>query len=282
MMRSVFGDDSKDETGRRVFTVSGIFGSEEEWNALVKDWVARTGGRVFHAADCESDRRDFVCTSHEENRALYRDLTILLARTKFLAYTVSIDLPAYRELFPKATDPNDPYYFCLYGVIEKFAEINCLSVPLDKVEFTFDQQLDAQCNASMLYRSMLQLPDWYGHDLVSDKVSYTTRENPRIQAADLVAREGMKRLDNRIGPVYHVRRSLLALEATKRFGFIEMGREYFRTLIEKTPQLKDLPSADIRKYRQWLEESRLVDNTSNRIRYHNYILSKIQRPAQKQ
>ena len=234
VMRSVFGDESQDETKQRVFGVSGIFGSHEEWDTLADDWKRRTGGRIFHAADCESDHGDFAETSHQDNRELYKDLTILLTKTRFLAYTVSMDLAAYREFFPKATDRNDPYYFCFYAVVEKFSQVNFLSVPLDKVEFTFDIQMEVEHNASMLYQCMRSLPEWKGYDLLAEKVSYTTRDNPRIQAADLVAREGMKRLDHRIGPVRRTRRSLLALEQTNRFSFIELGREYFRSLIEKT------------------------------------------------
>jgi len=140
--------------------------------------------------------------------------------------------------------------------------------------------MEIEHNASMLYQCMRSLPEWRGYDLLAEKVSYTTMSNPRIQAADLVAREGMKRLDNRIGPVKRVHRSLLALEQTKRFAFIELGREYFQSLIEKTNLLRDLPSADIVKYCEWLKETRTDDNSSNRIRYHNHMLRKIQRPAQ--
>ena len=279
-MRSVFGDDSKDESRQRVFTVSGVFGSKEEWAAIVSAWEERTEGRIFHAAACESDKEEFATTSHAENRLLYKDLTTLLVNSHLLGYTVSLDLAAYREFFPEARDPNDPYYFCFYGVVEKFAEINSLIIPLDKIEFTFDLQAEAEYNAAMLYDSMRKLPEWRGHELLSEKVSFTNRENPRIQAADLIAREGMKRLDNRIGPVHRVRRSLLALERTTKFAFIEIGREYFRTLIGKTPLLRDLPGTDAEKYRQWLKISKLGDNSSNRIKYHNYILSKIQRPMQ--
>ncbi len=287
-MRSVFGDESQDESKQRVFSVAGIFGSSDEWDSFAGEWMRRTGGRIFHAADCESDQGEFSKTEHisktehKDNQELYKDLTVLLTKTKFMGYAASIDLTAYREFFPRATDPNDPYYFCFYAVIEKFSELNFHCIPLDKVEFTFDQNWKVQHNASELYQCMRSLPEWKGYDLLSDKVSYTTRDNPRIQAADLFAREGMKRLDHRIGPVRRIRRSLLALEGTKRFAFFELGREYFRSLIEKANLLRDLPSADMIKYREWLEKNGICDNTSNRIRYHNHMLEKLQRPAQRE
>jgi hypothetical protein len=194
---------------------------------------------------------------------------------------VSIDLADYREFFPNAKDPNDPYYFCFYAVVEKFSEANSFCIPLDRVDFTFDQNIEARYNAAALFDQMLALPEWKGHDLVANELRDTTKKNPRIQVADLVAREGMKKLDHRIGPVHRMRRSLIALERTKRFSFAELGREYFRSVVQITPEMKKLPSADISKYRQWLTHNRLNDNTTNQIRYHAYMLSKLQRPAQK-
>ena len=47
---SVFGDESTDQTARRVFTVAGIAGTQEEWDALEPVWIKRTGGRAFHAS----------------------------------------------------------------------------------------------------------------------------------------------------------------------------------------------------------------------------------------
>lgn len=280
-MRSVFGDESQDENKQRVFTVAGIFGDSEEWKRFAGEWTSLTGGREFHAADCESDLGEFANTSHEENQKLYKDLTTILAKANFFGYCVSMELSAYREFFPNAKDPSDPYYFCFYSVVRKLTEINSHCFPLDKVEFTFDQNIDARYNAAALYDQMLQLPEWKGYDLLSDKVSFTTRKNPHVQAADLLAREGMKRLDNRIGPKRRVRRSLIALEKTNRFSFFEAGREYFRRAVEITPELRKLPCSDMDKYREWLRDKRLQENSSNLIRYHAEMMAKLQVPRQK-
>lgn len=52
---TVYGDESSDETHKRVYAVAGLFGSQEQWDALELKWLARTGGKIFHGADCESD-----------------------------------------------------------------------------------------------------------------------------------------------------------------------------------------------------------------------------------
>jgi hypothetical protein len=281
-MYSVFGDESQDETKQRVFAVSGIFGSREEWDTLADDWRQRTGGRVFHATDCDSDQGEFANIDHKENKKLYKDLITLLANTKMCGYTVTMDLTAYREFFPKAHDPHDPYYLGFHEVIVRFANMAFVSIPQDQVEFTFDIHFEREYNSAELYNYMRHLPEWEGEDLVAEKISFVTRGNPRIQAADLVAREGMKHMDNRIGPVRRPERlSMLALKKTKRFWFKELERDFFQGLIKRTNLLRDLPGADATKYRDWLESKGLTDNTSNRIQYQCHLdVQRLQRPAQ--
>lgn len=68
---------------------------------------------------------------------------------------------------------------------------------------------------------MVHQPEWRFHPYMADEVSIASRKEVGIQAADLVAREAMKHLDNQIGPKQRLTRgSLRALEKTKRFGFI--------------------------------------------------------------
>lgn len=80
-MLSVFGDESADETTQRVFAVAGVVGTDEMWATLEAAWLESTGGIPFHAKDCESDQADYAHTAHEDNLNLYRDLTLLLAKS---------------------------------------------------------------------------------------------------------------------------------------------------------------------------------------------------------
>src|SRR4051794_4130150 len=101
-MISVYGDESADETKKRVFAVAGVIGPEPVWEQLDQRWASRTGGVHFHAKDCDSDRGDFANTTHESNKALYRDLTVLLAESGLGGWGIAIDLIARREVFPKS------------------------------------------------------------------------------------------------------------------------------------------------------------------------------------
>jgi hypothetical protein len=106
MILSVFGDESADETRERVFAVSCVIGTETEWTLAEREWLERTGGKVFHAADCERER-DFE---------LYKDLAIILARSYLAGVSVALDLISHREFFPDALD-DIAYYKCMTDVM---------------------------------------------------------------------------------------------------------------------------------------------------------------------
>jgi hypothetical protein len=88
----VYGDESMDETRQRVCAVAGLIGTEEQWDALGWKWTRRTNGVPFHGNDCDSDQGDYETRPHWENKALYRDLTILLAKSGLAGYGQAIDL----------------------------------------------------------------------------------------------------------------------------------------------------------------------------------------------
>ena len=64
-MLTVFGDESHDARTERVFSLAGLIGYQADWDALEAKWLGLMQGRVFHAADCESDRGAFAETPHE-------------------------------------------------------------------------------------------------------------------------------------------------------------------------------------------------------------------------
>jgi hypothetical protein len=103
-MWSVFGDESADESKQRVFVVAGVIGPEDLWKNLEQSWKSRTGSIPFHAVDCQTDHGDYASFSHNENQALYKDLTTLLAQSRLAGHGIAIDLAAKRRVFPEAPD----------------------------------------------------------------------------------------------------------------------------------------------------------------------------------
>ena len=262
-MLSVFGDESTDENQQRVFAVAGVIGSDEQWEHLEQLWVNRTGGIPFHANDCDSDRGSYAATPHAGNKALYRDLTVLLAESGLGGYGFAVDLIALRQVFPDA--PDIAYYKCFLEVLQKMR--NCAAYNGESVKFTFDSRMESEHNTGLLYGMFRGSSEW-SHILFPFVGFAVSRELPEIQVADLFARETMKALDNIIGPVKRPpRKSMQALLATGRFDAEAVSTDWFIGLKRKMPTLEREAGMSEGQYRTWLAGHRLQHNTTNMFRY---------------
>lgn len=106
-----------------------------------------------------------------------------------------MDLAAQRRVFPDA--PDIAYYRCFIEVLA--AMRNCATNNRETVKFTFDSRQESEHNAGMLYGMFRESPEWK-HVMFPEISFVSSREQPRVQAADLFAREVMKVFDNRFGP----------------------------------------------------------------------------------
>jgi len=231
---------------------------------LDKVWLERTGGIPIHATDCESDRGDYAKNPHSENQNLYRDLATILAKSQVWGWGAAFDLASYREFF--VVDQETCYYKAFLEVINFFSKF-AKDRFRESVQFTFDRRVQSNYNAKALYNLMANNPS---NTVLFDELSFTSsREQPRIQMADLWAREAMKELDNRIGPVKRPRRkSLMAMNNTGHFGADCFVREYFEDMSGKLGQLeKKDPNFNRGAYIQWLTSQNLKDTHRNRIKF---------------
>lgn len=269
---AAFGDESHDEKMQRVFVVAGIAGSQEEWDALEVNWVKRTNGKIFHASDCESGLEDYKDVPRDECLKLYRDITKMLAESSMIGYGAVMDIQAFRTFFPDTLDGIDiPYYYCFERFLRGLAWLGYLSIPPEKIKFTFHINCRVQHNAADLYDFFCHLPEWeYKYSpYMSEEVSFASSKTVGIQAADLYARELMKHFynlwENRKRPT---RLSFLNLLDSRRFSFAEpydkMYFEDFRKRLNDFDEKED-------NYRKWLQRNLLYDNAGSRIRYIIYL-----------
>jgi hypothetical protein len=267
---SAFGDESSDETHQRVFAVAAIFGEQQHWDELEVKWRERTGDIDFHAADCDSDAGPYATSSHAENKALYRDLTQLLVDSALLGYGVALDLISQNKYMPELL-PESPYYKCFAEVVIFFAHRAAFYIPRERIKFTFDRRLETQFNATALYDYLAKLPEWDDRSYLHEEIAFASRRSVGVQAADLWAREVMKRLDNEIGPKERaVRRSFEVLENTERFGGRICSGEYFKGLQQAVHamDISDGPGAFRHTdYKEWLTKYKQLDNYATRLRY---------------
>jgi len=260
----VYGDESMDETQQRVCAVVGIIGREENWDALERQWTLRTNGVPFHANDCDSDQGDYKGRPHLENKALYRDLVILLANSGLAGYGQAIDLIAKTKVFPEVEDIT--YYTAFQRVV--FAVKNFAHRTGDIAKLTFDMRVESAHNAGFIYRSLRENELDWAPNLASDITFEFAKKNTRIQVADLFAREAMKALDNVIGPVKReIRKSWQALRDTQRFEVDAFSIDWFEDMKHKLPEAEKTMNLNREMYLEWLRLRNRQHNTSNMFEF---------------
>jgi len=265
VMYTAYGDDSADETKHRVFAVAGLFGSKTDWNQLRIKWRARTKGKIFHATECDADLGAYEYTGHKENKQLYADLTNIIAKSNLLGWAVSLSLLDFKELLVPHLDEN-PYYICFHSVVIALAKNGSFCIPRRRIKFIFDRNQEIAYNAGALYDHIVRqsTKEWSFGDLMDDELGFATRKTVGIQAADLLAREAMKLLDNRIGPVSrNTRKSTQVLLATKRIKIRQYDRKWCEDMLRNSQNHQYLRT----EYLTWLEDQRLNHTLANRLRY---------------
>ncbi len=93
--------------------------------------------------------------------------------------------------------------------------------------------------------------------------------------ADLFARETMKALDNLTGPVKRQpRKSWVCLANTGRFHMDVYTKEWFLDLKNHMPRLEMELGMSMLDYGKWLQDTKRIDNLSNRFAYMKYVIER--------
>lgn len=252
VMLSVYGDESADGKEERVFAVAGVMGWESDWQKAEAKWIERTGGEVFSAAKCE----------HQKKFDLYRDLTVILAEN-LGGYGAALDLAAFRRTFPQVPNLDQGFYGCFMRVVHLLTET--ATTHKESIEFTFHHRQKSEFNTGQLYDAIVNMPEWEANSFMSQTISFTSDKNPRIQMADLVARETMKGLDNQL--LGFPPREYMKILCARGFKMHILGKEYcagWKIETDNDPELAQLLA-------DFLNKNRLIDNPSNRIRFIHWI-----------
>lgn len=265
VMLLVYGDESLDGTQSRVCAVAGVIGTEEMWRELEPKWIKRNQGIPFHAKDCEPAHGDYEGRDKSETKALYKDLTTLIAESGIGGYASAQDLAAQRKVFPSPYEP--PLYY--QGFLDVLDAMHNAAIDRGEMaEFTFDSRISCQFNATEIYAYLQQ--SGLNQDVkLAPKLSFdSSRTNARIQVADLFAHEAMKELDNEVGPTKRAtRKSWECLKSTGHFRIEKFGEAYFSDpRMQPQTLLKALGFKD-GDFDEWRERKRLPHGYTSFLRF---------------
>lgn len=152
---------------------------------------------------------------------------------------------------------------------------NCAAYNHETVKFTFDMRPESEHNTGLLYGMAKQTKQW--NPYLDSEIGFAcSRDHPRVQVADLFARETMKALDNSFGPNRRPpRKSLATLLETGRFHIDAFSTEWFEDLKSHMAKLEKLTGMSIADYAHWLTlTKRMIDNISNRFDYIKYVIGR--------
>lgn len=260
-MASIFGDESADQKAERVFAVAAIMGTDKQWEDFVPEWLAITEGQEFHAAEWETQ------VAHDKElldkrQKSYRKLTELVAWSGMHGWGVAVDLVSYRKWFPHITS-HQAYHKCFIEVADRLIG-DAIGLCYKDLKFTFDCR-QGSGTTGILYDWISSQAEWNNKVLFADKISFANRKNPSIQAADLVARETMRGLYDKIANPRAMRKSFITLADTARhFQFDFLVDTYFeqmhKGLNKKIEQCKS-------EYSAWLKDIGAQDTPAERHRF---------------
>src|SRR5437773_44477 len=94
-----------------------------------------------------------------------------------------------------ADESNDSKKERIYVVVDFLSEHAYKLDPQENVAFTFDRSPDRQYNGGRVFEYLTNQVEWKCQQNLVPNVEFASREDVRIQAADLWARELMKRFD---------------------------------------------------------------------------------------
>ena len=255
-----FGDESADATKQQVFAVAAVFGTDDEWALAIREWLRRTRGLPFHATDCESQyANDSDPQKHKDALRLYYDLTQILARSHLVGFSVALNLDAYRRIIGTNVVADWAYYKALADVIG-FAAMTARGFNEHpefaedvRLEFTFDSRLESNGTAGTMYTMLASSSDWAETGIFDTKIQFEggPGKTPRLEMADLLARESMKELERKITKARpKMRGARLALEETQKFRFFERGEDDWNRLKSYVEQPES--TALMNGFEEWL------------------------------
>ena len=204
-----------DETGTdkqprtRVSAIAGLVGTEKAWNRFDREWRAALkaeGVPYFHAVECEKGVGEFYGMDAIKRGKVAGRLVGVILNSSLQPHSYGVVIPQFNEMseaFRKhytLDHPDIPYYLCLHHT---FVEVSHFADDLPKDEqvyFRFEKQDEFEKDAQESFDIFKTNPHWPNSSRLG-KCCFVPEEQeheyPGLQAADLLAYETYRHLDNR-------------------------------------------------------------------------------------
>jgi hypothetical protein len=204
-----------DETGTdklprtRISAVAGLVGTEKSWKRFDSDWLGvlkHEGIPCFHAVECENGRADFHGMDVVRRGKIVEQLARVILDSSLRPHSYGVVIPHFKEMSFEFRNhftnkhPEVPYWLCLYAT---FTEVSHAADDLpaeEQVYFLFEEQNEFEKDARESFDAFKANKYWPNSKRLG-KCCFVKKEEaheyPGLQAADLLAYESYRHLDNR-------------------------------------------------------------------------------------
>jgi hypothetical protein len=145
----------------------------------------------FRSTDCECGHGQFKGWSVEQRNALMTELVTIIRRYRLGGFASIVPIADYQAVFPNARE-FDPYYLAVTHTMVNMAVIGVRGI--EPVKLWFEDNA-ASVQTYKIYRDLRDVRTWSGAARL-EGIDFGSKNLCPLQAADLVAREAFKHMDN--------------------------------------------------------------------------------------
>ena len=187
-------DDSSDENRKRYCAYGGWIGASAQWDAQLIGWGNASYGLTepFRSTDCETGHGQFEGIEKPERDARMTRMVDVLKATELRGFASIVPVATYREVFPHSRE-NEPSLLTLRQAMMNMAYIGH-NLQMD-VQIWFENGSEDGA-ISEAFSSIVACKSWEPAKRLRT-LSFDTKRSAHLQAADFVAREAFKHIDNR-------------------------------------------------------------------------------------
>jgi|SRR5882762_35226 len=193
MLFSYF-DDSSDERRQKYFACGGLIGGEAQWLTFDALWANATRDLIepFRSTECECNQKQFKEWPKSRCNALMDALVGLLQNYMLSAFASIVPIADYKDVFPDCKK-YDPYYLAVRHTILNMAHIGWAG--RHHVKLWFEDNPATSPMTLKIYNEVKSVKNWDPATYLLG-ITFGSKSLYPLQAADLVAREAFKHVDN--------------------------------------------------------------------------------------
>jgi hypothetical protein len=235
----------------RSLMVGGWIGEEEQWRTVQNQWGAAIAYENqtlpenrkisrYHASEMNARDHEFQGWENERMVRLTKSLLEIVGKSGMTAVTCGVDLAAFLSIFPHR-DPPDygvAYGMCMKQLMLKIAEAMEHWEPDYRVALVHDHG-DWDKLAYDGFYQLVDDPKWEHRERFVSITPLSSYADIGLQAADLIAYEAMRQLDDTLWTGDDMRVPLRELlkktDDVYGFYFTRSYLEKFKQLVMPTP-----------------------------------------------